>query len=107
MPHFGQVVTAMVTPFDANGVLDLDGVRRLAKWLQDNGNDGLVVGGTTGEAPTLHGATKYTCVIYLRMGDCCFVPDASAGSTVFMSMLALAVNAPAACTRRTVAVFVA
>ena len=43
----------MVTPFDSNGALDLDGVRRLAKWLQDNGNDGLVVGGTTGEASTL------------------------------------------------------
>ena len=43
----------MVTPFDKNGELDLDGVRRLAKWLQDNGNDGLVVGGTTGEASTL------------------------------------------------------
>lgn len=43
----------MVTPFDKNGELDLGGVRRLAKWLQDNGNDGLVVGGTTGEASTL------------------------------------------------------
>lgn len=43
----------MVTPFDKNGELNLDGVRRLAKWLQDNGNDGLVVGGTTGEASTL------------------------------------------------------
>lgn len=53
MPQFGQVVTAMVTPFDANGALDVDGVRRLAKWLQDNGNDGLVVGGTTGETSTL------------------------------------------------------
>ncbi len=53
MPRFGQVLTAMVTPFDSNGALDLDGVRRLAKWLQDNGNDGLVVGGTTGEASTL------------------------------------------------------
>ncbi|MFM8451549.1 MAG: dihydrodipicolinate synthase family protein, partial [Acidimicrobiaceae bacterium] len=49
MPRFGQVLTAMVTPFDKNGELNLDGVRRLAKWLQDNGNDGLVVGGTTGE----------------------------------------------------------
>ncbi|NDB42279.1 MAG: hypothetical protein EB035_04810 [Actinobacteria bacterium] len=53
MPRFGQVLTAMVTPFDKNGDLNLDGVRRLAKWLQDNGNDGLVVGGTTGEASTL------------------------------------------------------
>lgn len=53
MSRFGRVVTAMVTPFDGNGALDLDGVRRLAKWLQENGNDGLVVGGTTGEASTL------------------------------------------------------
>lgn len=53
MARFGQVLTAMVTPFDASGALDLDGVWRLAKWLQDNGNDGLVVGGTTGEASTL------------------------------------------------------
>ncbi len=53
MARFGRVVTAMVTPFDGNGALDLDGVRRLAKWLQENGNDGLVVGGTTGEASTL------------------------------------------------------
>lgn len=53
MPRFGKVLTAMVTPFDDNGALDLDGVRRLARWLQDNGNDGLVVGGTTGESSTL------------------------------------------------------
>ena len=53
MARFGRVVTAMVTPFDGDGALDLDGVRRLAKWLQENGNDGLVVGGTTGEASTL------------------------------------------------------
>lgn len=53
MARFGRVVTAMVTPFDASGALDLDGARRLARWLQDNGNDGLVVAGTTGEAPVL------------------------------------------------------
>lgn len=53
MARFGRVVTAMVTPFAADGSLDLDGARRLAKWLQDNGNDGLVVAGTTGEAPVL------------------------------------------------------
>ena len=43
----------MITPFDDNGVLDLDEAQRLARWLQDNGNDGLVVAGTTGEAPVL------------------------------------------------------
>jgi len=53
MARFGKVITAMVTPFDAKGALDLDGVARLARWLQDNGNDGLVVSGTTGESSTL------------------------------------------------------
>jgi 4-hydroxy-tetrahydrodipicolinate synthase len=43
----------MVTPFNADGSLNLDGAQRLAKWLQDNGNDGLVVAGTTGESPVL------------------------------------------------------
>lgn len=53
MPRFGRVLTAMVTPFDDNGTLDLDVARRLARHLQDNGNDGLVIAGTTGEAPVL------------------------------------------------------
>ena len=53
MPRFGQVITAMVTPFHKDGSLNLDGARRLARWLQDNGNDGLVLAGTTGEAPVL------------------------------------------------------
>ena len=43
----------MVTPFDGNGVLDLDGAATLARWLVANGSDGLVVAGTTGEAPVL------------------------------------------------------
>jgi 4-hydroxy-tetrahydrodipicolinate synthase len=43
----------MVTPFDAQGRLDLDAARRLARWLADHGNDGLVVAATTGEASTL------------------------------------------------------
>lgn len=53
MARFGRVMTAMVTPFDSTGALDLDGARRLARWLQDHGNDGLVIAGTTGEAPVL------------------------------------------------------
>jgi 4-hydroxy-tetrahydrodipicolinate synthase len=43
----------MVTPFDETGGLDLDGAQRLAKYLVANGNDGLVVAGTTGESPTI------------------------------------------------------
>jgi len=53
MARFGKVLTAMITPFDESGALDLDAARTLARWLQDNGNDGLVVAGTTGEAPAL------------------------------------------------------
>ena len=53
MAIFGQVLTAMITPFDANGALNVDEAVRLAKWLESNGNDGLVVSGTTGESSTL------------------------------------------------------
>lgn len=50
---FGRVLTAMVTPFTANGELDIDGAQRLATHLVDTGgNDGLVISGTTGESPT-------------------------------------------------------
>ena len=58
MARFGAVVTAMVTPFDEEGRLDLDAAADLARWLADNGSDGLVVAGTTGEAPTLSDAEK-------------------------------------------------
>ena len=53
MARFGRVLSAMVTPFDENGALDLDEARRLARHLQDDGHDGLVIAGTTGESPTL------------------------------------------------------
>lgn len=53
MPRFGRVITAMVTPFDPKGALDLDAAVDLARWLVAQGNEGLVVAGTTGEAPTL------------------------------------------------------
>jgi 4-hydroxy-tetrahydrodipicolinate synthase len=52
-PRLGTVLTAMVTPFDRDGALDLDRAADLARWLVANGNDGVVVAGTTGEAPTL------------------------------------------------------
>ncbi|WP_033374582.1 4-hydroxy-tetrahydrodipicolinate synthase [Actinopolyspora halophila] len=50
---FGRVLTAMVTPFDSEGQLDLDHAQQLATYLVDRvGNDGLIVNGTTGESPT-------------------------------------------------------
>ena len=52
-PRFGTVVTAMVTPFDSGGALDLDGAVALAGHLADTGSEGLVVAGSTGEGPVL------------------------------------------------------
>jgi 4-hydroxy-tetrahydrodipicolinate synthase len=51
--RFGGVVTAMVTPFDEAGRLDVDGAATLARWLQGHGSTALVVAGTTGESPVL------------------------------------------------------
>ena len=51
--EIGRLLTAMVTPFDDEGQVDYEQVRRLARALLDSGSDGLVVVGTTGEAPTL------------------------------------------------------
>ncbi|MFE9956802.1 4-hydroxy-tetrahydrodipicolinate synthase [Micromonospora sp. NPDC005299] len=56
---FGRLITAMVTPFTADGSLDLDGAVRLASHLVDEqGNDALVLNGTTGESPTTTDAEK-------------------------------------------------
>jgi len=49
----GEVITAIVTPFDPEGKVDVGRFRDLASFLVDNGSDGLVVAGTTGESPTL------------------------------------------------------
>ncbi len=51
--RFGRVVTAMVTPFDERGDLDLDAAAELAQWLVETGSEGLVLAGTTGESPAL------------------------------------------------------
>jgi 4-hydroxy-tetrahydrodipicolinate synthase len=58
-PPFGRLLTAMVTPFAADGSLDLDAAAGLASYLVDEmGNDGLVISGTTGESPTTSDAEK-------------------------------------------------
>ncbi|WP_338469487.1 4-hydroxy-tetrahydrodipicolinate synthase [Niallia sp. XMNu-256] len=51
--NFGEILTAMVTPFDEHGDIDFNATRNLVSHLIDNGSDGLVVAGTTGESPTL------------------------------------------------------
>jgi 4-hydroxy-tetrahydrodipicolinate synthase len=52
MARFGRVITAMVTPFNENGVLDYEEAQRLARHLVDHGSEGLVVMGSTGESAT-------------------------------------------------------
>ncbi|KUL37404.1 4-hydroxy-tetrahydrodipicolinate synthase [Streptomyces sp. NRRL F-4489] len=72
---FGRVLTAMVTPFTADGALDLDGAQRLAAHLVDAGNDGIVLNGTTGESPTTSDAEKAQLVraVVDAVGDRAFV----------------------------------
>ncbi|NHC38349.1 4-hydroxy-tetrahydrodipicolinate synthase [Bacillus sp. MM2020_1] len=56
--NFGQLLTAMVTPFDQNGEIDFNATRNLVDHLIENGTDGIVVAGTTGESPTLTSEEK-------------------------------------------------
>jgi 4-hydroxy-tetrahydrodipicolinate synthase len=68
---FGRVLTAMVTPFDSEGRLDLDKAQALAAHLLELGNDGLVVNGTTGEGPTTSDREKSEMVraVVSAVGD--------------------------------------
>ncbi len=72
---FGTVLSAMVTPFDAAGKLDLRAAAELAQYLVDNGNDGLVVNGTTGECPTTTDEEKADIIraVVEAVGDRCTV----------------------------------
>ncbi|WP_035426817.1 4-hydroxy-tetrahydrodipicolinate synthase [Sediminibacillus terrae] len=56
--NFGRVLTAMVTPFDNKGNVDLEKTTELVNYLLKNGSDGLVIAGTTGESPTLTSEEK-------------------------------------------------
>ena len=78
MPTFGRVLTAMVTPFTDDGSLDIDGATALARWLQEQGNEGLVIAGTTGEAPTLTDPEKLA--LWEAVADAVTIP-VIAGST--------------------------
>jgi len=63
---FGRALCAMITPFTADGGLDLDGAQRLADHLVSRGCDGLVLSGTTGESPTTTDAEKAELVEAVR-----------------------------------------
>lgn len=69
---FGRLLTAMVTPFQPDGTLDVAGAARLATYLVDEqGNDGLVISGTTGESPTTTDSEKDTLLraVVAAVGD--------------------------------------
>ncbi|WP_088361784.1 4-hydroxy-tetrahydrodipicolinate synthase [Bacillus cereus] len=51
--EFGKIITAMVTPFNKDSSLDIDGIKKLVKHLEDTGTETIVLSGTTGEGPTL------------------------------------------------------
>ena len=63
---FGAVLTAMVTPMRADGSIDFGAVSRLASYLVEKGCDGLLVSGTTGEAPTTHAPEKVELIEVVR-----------------------------------------
>ena len=56
--EIGRLLTAMITPFDENGDINYDMAAKLSKAIIDSGSDGLVIGGTTGEAPTINDQEK-------------------------------------------------
>lgn len=58
---FGTIVTAVITPFAADGSVDHDELRRILRHLESNGSDGVVIAGTTGESPTLSDDEKLEC----------------------------------------------
>ena len=58
MAEIGRLLTAMITPFTEDGDVDYGQARKLAKGLLESGNDGLVIGGTTGEAPSMSDEEK-------------------------------------------------
>ncbi len=78
-PRLGRVITAMVTPFDERGDLDLDAAVELANWLAENGSDGIVLAGTTGESPTLTESEEL--VLFRKVSEAVSIPViAGAGS---------------------------
>ncbi|HEY4026192.1 MAG TPA: 4-hydroxy-tetrahydrodipicolinate synthase [Candidatus Dormibacteraeota bacterium] len=66
MPEIGRLLTAMITPFHEDGSVNLDAAQRLASQLCEDGSDGVVVAGTTGEGPTVTDDEKLELVRVVR-----------------------------------------
>jgi 4-hydroxy-tetrahydrodipicolinate synthase len=88
---FGALLTAMVTPLTPDGAVDLDQARTLAGWLVDQGCDGLVLSGTTGESPTTYSPEKADLVAAVAdaVGDrAVIVAGAGSNDTAHASRMA-------------------
>jgi 4-hydroxy-tetrahydrodipicolinate synthase len=95
--RLGTILTAMVTPFDERGELDTGEARRLARWLVDRGNDGLIVAGSTGEGQTLDAGERVALfkAVKAAVGDEAFV-IANAGTNATRESVAAVEEATAA-----------
>ncbi|HEY8321688.1 MAG TPA: 4-hydroxy-tetrahydrodipicolinate synthase [Candidatus Baltobacteraceae bacterium] len=84
MTTFGSLLTAMITPFDESGALDVAESSRIATYLVDRGNDGLVVAGSTGEGQTLTDAERNSLIAAVKnavAGRACVVANAGTNDT--------------------------
>ena len=69
MKTFGRVITAMVTAFNQDGSVNIDGTIQTANQLLDNGSDGILICGTTGENPTISPEDKLT--LFKAVAEAC------------------------------------
>ena len=82
--NLGSIVTAMITPFDERGELDTSEAARIARWLVDRGNDGLVVAGSTGEGQTLSREERNALISAVKdavAGRACVIANAGSNDT--------------------------
>jgi 4-hydroxy-tetrahydrodipicolinate synthase len=81
---FGSLLTAMITPFGTSGAVDLDESARIAQYLVDRGNDGLIVAGSTGEGQTLSDPERNSLIAAVKNavdGRACVVANAGTNDT--------------------------
>ena len=95
LPRFGRVVTAMVTPFDDDGGLDLAAAVELARWLASHGSDASVLSGSTGESSVLTDDEKIA--LWRAVAEAVTIPViAGSGSNDTAHSIAMTRAAPSA-----------